>query len=207
MSDTPRTDAQAPWIESPGLDFARQLERELAAVRHERDEWKAKYVQQNKDLGCEMMDPNGTIWEHAAKIQQQRDRLERELADLKESITSLSHPNCRDLLRERDEAREQRDRLADELADWHNAAKHVDACHPDEAHCGCVTILRKQITDALTQRDRLAEALSMAYCEMRHRANCNSQTAETCTETCTCGLVYTAAVVREALAAVKGGAP
>jgi len=56
MSETPRTDAQAPWIESPQLDFARQLERELA--------------------------------------------------NLKESIASLRHPNCRDLLRERDEARE-----------------------------------------------------------------------------------------------------
>ena len=29
-------------------------------LERERDEWKAKYIQQNKDLGCEMMDPNGT---------------------------------------------------------------------------------------------------------------------------------------------------
>jgi hypothetical protein len=66
---------------------------------------------------------------------------------------------CEEIERELAEAREQRDRLADELADWHNAAKHVAACHPDEAHCGCVTILWKQITDALTQRDSLAEAM------------------------------------------------
>ena len=58
------------------------LERELTSVRHDRDEWKAKYVQQNKDLGCEMMDPNGTIWEHAAKVQQQRDRLAEALREL-----------------------------------------------------------------------------------------------------------------------------
>jgi hypothetical protein len=63
------------------------------------------------------------------------------------------------LERKRDEAEQQRDRLAEALADWHNAAKHMAACHPDEAHCGCVTILWKQITDALTQRDSLAEAM------------------------------------------------
>ena len=34
-----------------------------------------------------------------------------------------------------------------ELDDWHNAAKHVDADHPDEVHCGCVPILRKKNTD------------------------------------------------------------
>lgn len=50
-------DAPVDWP-----DFARRLERE-------RDEWKAKYIQQNKDLGCEMMDPNGTIWDHAKKLQ------------------------------------------------------------------------------------------------------------------------------------------
>jgi hypothetical protein len=42
---------------------------ELTAITEQRDEWKAKYTQQNKDLGCEMMDPNGTIWDHAKKVQ------------------------------------------------------------------------------------------------------------------------------------------
>jgi hypothetical protein len=41
--------------------------------------------------------------------------LERELVDLKESVASFSHPNCRDLLRELAEAREQRDSLAEAL--------------------------------------------------------------------------------------------
>lgn len=44
---------------------------ELTAVIKERDEWKAKFIQQNKDLGCEMMDPNGTIWDYAKKLQEQ----------------------------------------------------------------------------------------------------------------------------------------
>jgi chromosome segregation ATPase len=113
MSDTPRTDAECMSGETRYTDmvhytFAQQLERELAAA-------KDALLKAHKDYGCELRDPNGTIWEHAAQVQQQRDRLERELLDLKESVASLSHPNCRDLLRERDEAREQRNSLAEAL--------------------------------------------------------------------------------------------
>ena len=46
---------------------------ELARAREQSDEWKAKYIQQNKDLGCEMMDPNGTIWDYAKKLQAKID--------------------------------------------------------------------------------------------------------------------------------------
>ena len=77
---TPRTDAiHQKYITAA---FARQLERELTAMSEQRDEWKAKYIQQNKDLGCEQMDPDGTIWDYAKKVQtdlstmtEQRDRL------------------------------------------------------------------------------------------------------------------------------------
>jgi len=56
---TPRTDASVKRHNLCRLsgndlvyaDFPRQLERELAAVTEQRDEWKAKYIQQNKDLG------------------------------------------------------------------------------------------------------------------------------------------------------------
>jgi HPt (histidine-containing phosphotransfer) domain-containing protein len=113
MSDTPRTDAECMSGETRYTDmvhytFAQQLERELAAA-------KDALLKAHKDYGCELRDPNGTIWEHAAKVQQQRDRLERELADLKESIANMSHPNCLDLLRELAEAWQQRDRLAEAL--------------------------------------------------------------------------------------------
>ena len=37
--------------------------------------WKSKFIQQNKDLGCEQMDPNGTIWDHAKKLQAENERL------------------------------------------------------------------------------------------------------------------------------------
>lgn len=55
------------------LEFRRGLfqlqEHQLNDVRKERDEWKQKFIQQNKDLGCEMMDPGGTIWDYAKKLQ------------------------------------------------------------------------------------------------------------------------------------------
>jgi len=38
-------------------------------ARQQRDAWKAKFIQQNKDLECETMDPNGTIWDYAKKLQ------------------------------------------------------------------------------------------------------------------------------------------
>jgi hypothetical protein len=70
-------------------DFARKLERE-------RDELAAC-------LASEKITRNHIV-ELAAKT-------ERELAELKQSITNLSHPNCHMLLRERDEAREAIDAL------------------------------------------------------------------------------------------------
>ena len=55
------------------LEFRRGIfqlqEQQLNDVRKERDEWKKKFIQQNKDLGCEMMDPNGTIWDYAKNLQ------------------------------------------------------------------------------------------------------------------------------------------
>ena len=78
---TPETDSQEwDWDEDCSLDdpmivtacFARKLEIQ-------RDEWKAKYIQQNKDLGCELMDPNGTIWEHAKKLETERDEARAQL--------------------------------------------------------------------------------------------------------------------------------
>lgn len=101
----------------------------LDQARRERDEWKAKYIQQNKDLGCEQMDPNGTIWDYAKKVQReltvvtkQRDNFEDRLR-----VELGGHPDselwgdagliaatmrCVDAL---DAVTEQRDRLAEAL--------------------------------------------------------------------------------------------
>jgi chromosome segregation ATPase len=121
----------------------RRISSVCRELKRERDEWKAKYIQQNKALGCEMMDPSGTIWDYASglqrenvqlkrevagwmaaakqwgenaiKLTEQRDRLAGELDALKQSILDLSHPNMKLLLEERKEAREQRDKLAEEI--------------------------------------------------------------------------------------------
>jgi len=53
-------------------------------VEREREEWKAKYIQQNKDLGCEQMDPNGTIWDYAKKLQAKRDELLAAIRNLRD---------------------------------------------------------------------------------------------------------------------------
>jgi hypothetical protein len=101
-------------------DFPRQLERELTTVTEQRDrlleqqeqwrlssvcrelieqrdKWKAKYIQQNKDLGHELRDPNGTIWSECKRLQteltavtEQRDRLAEALqACLDDSVELL----------------------------------------------------------------------------------------------------------------------
>lgn len=50
--------------------------------------WKSKFIQQNKDLGCEQMDPNGTIWDHAKKLQEENERLREALA-----LLTIDKPN------------------------------------------------------------------------------------------------------------------
>ena len=46
----------------------RKLEADYAELEQ-------KLLQAHKDYGCELRDPNGTIWEHAEKVEQQRDEL------------------------------------------------------------------------------------------------------------------------------------
>ena len=60
----------------------------LAEARRERDEWKAKYIQQNKDLGCEMMDPNGTIWDYAKKVQTEIAKLRSALIRINDAVVA-----------------------------------------------------------------------------------------------------------------------
>jgi chromosome segregation ATPase len=121
-----------------------ELERELASA-------KDALLQAHKDYGCELRDPNGTIWEHAAQVQQQRDRLERELLDLKESIASLSHPNCRDLLRELAEAKEYAAYEITQEVHGLRDQRDVIMQRLSETHM--------RMNEAEKQRDRLAAAL------------------------------------------------
>ena len=68
---------------------AMRVKEERDEAQEQRDEWKSKYIQQNKDLGCEQMDPDGTIWDYAKKIQtdlstmtEQRDEMAQILQDI-----------------------------------------------------------------------------------------------------------------------------
>jgi len=65
------------------------LERQRDTAIAERDAWKAKFIQQNKDLGCEMMDPNGTIWDYAKKLQKDLDAAIAERDELKRTNDGL----------------------------------------------------------------------------------------------------------------------
>ena len=79
----------------------------IRGLERERDEWKAKYIQQNKDLGCEMMDPAGTIWDYASGLQRENVQLKRELNDAREISTKYEDRYFK--------TKEQRDRLAESL--------------------------------------------------------------------------------------------
>ena len=115
-------------------------------VGEQRDEWKAKYIQQNKDLGHELRDPNGTIWSECKRLQteltavkekeifyqlqvEQRDRFADYLKNTETELIAVTEQRDR-LLEEREQWRlssvcreltEQRDRLAEALKDYMSA--------------------------------------------------------------------------------------
>jgi uncharacterized membrane protein len=120
-SDTPETDAMhamrliefrgaiSQYFEMAAL--SRKLERE-------RNEWKAKFTDLDNQLKCELRDPNGTIWECAAKLQKDldetREQLTIALARIEELHILVSRE--RDIAeRERNEARAYADKLAQGL--------------------------------------------------------------------------------------------
>jgi hypothetical protein len=91
MTNTPETDNLARGNHVVPTEFAEHLERE-------RDEWKAKYLQQNKDLGYELLDPNGTIWSECKRLQieltaitEQRDMLTEAISRILELATHDIH--------------------------------------------------------------------------------------------------------------------
>jgi hypothetical protein len=109
-------------------DAYRELERE-------RDEWKAKFIKQNKDLGCEMMDPSGTIWDYASATQRENVQLKREV--------------------ERERA------LANEaIATWKKTREERDEALSDlEFRRDLFKLQEQQLNDVRAERDRLAKAL------------------------------------------------
>jgi DNA repair exonuclease SbcCD ATPase subunit len=80
----------------------------------QRDEWKAKYIQQNLDLNCELMDPNGTIWDHAEKLERELTAVTEQRDEARQELTAM--------IEQRDEAR----RLAEKY-------RHLSCDSLDEA--------------------------------------------------------------------------
>lgn len=48
------------------------------AMMLDRDHWKARFKKLDKELMCELRDPNGTIWDHAKNLQDERDKFKEE---------------------------------------------------------------------------------------------------------------------------------
>jgi predicted nucleic acid-binding Zn-ribbon protein len=116
-----------------GLKVHEDAYREL---EQERDEWKAKYIKQNKDLGCEMMDPAGTIWDYASGLQRESVQLKREVEGWMAAAKQWRENAIK--------LHEQRDRLAEALREL------------------CETLLKdkpRDITDLLNKAGDALEAV------------------------------------------------
>jgi len=88
-------------------------------VTEQRDEWKAKYIQQNKDLGYELRDPNGTIWSECKRLQTELTAARQEI-DMLKSKYADHHAEAERLTSEIRSVAKQRDRLAVALRELRN---------------------------------------------------------------------------------------
>ena len=89
-TDTPRTDAAFHQYNedakySTFRDAIRNIEREL----NEAKEWEKKFKDLDRSLMCELRDPNGTIWECAKTLQDERDALHSEATTLRAECERL----------------------------------------------------------------------------------------------------------------------
>ena len=95
---------------------------ELKEVTEQRDHWKARCLQQNKDLGYELRDPNGTIWSECK-------RLQSELTAAQDERLAL----CVSLENQLIAAFEQRDTLAENLKQIYNVSSFDYDTMPEAA--------------------------------------------------------------------------
>ena len=120
-TETPTPETDSAYIQCPNegaWDFRIRQEKTMAKLERERDEWKAKYIQQNKDLGHELRDPNGTIWSECKRLKTELDAVTKQRDGLRSGIDYAS-----DQLHT---VTEQRDRLAEAL-------REMQYCHTDKA--------------------------------------------------------------------------
>jgi len=80
-----RPDEQHCTCVAPLIGKVKQLQRELATAQGEVKRLTKQIKDDNRSYGCELRDPNGTIWEQATKDHDRAEKAERELAALRES--------------------------------------------------------------------------------------------------------------------------
>ena len=100
---TPRTDAAWAASFSPERanfsvrDECEKLETELARLRAEVERLKKQIKDDNRAYGCELRDPNGTIWEQAAKDYARAEKAEAALAEAKVERETVAEASLRSL--------------------------------------------------------------------------------------------------------------
>lgn len=99
------------------------------------------HAHSEEECGCEMMDPAGTIWDYAKKLQDENAGWRTKWKVAVEMAAKAEN--------ERDEARSEIEKLREELE------SHAWAISPAMAQA--------KIDELLQQRDRLAEALKEIY--------------------------------------------
>jgi hypothetical protein len=178
QSDTPRTDhlENSPMFRSRPQDpvcgeailHARKLERELTAARQEIERLDVAGIHSCHDQ-CQR--PICILRRELDAARAEADKWERIYDQDTDHLTFMQ-------LRDNYGAIETLDETAKricaelkaaraELADWHNAAEQVKADHPDEVHCGCVAILRKQLNDVTEQRDDYRKEIEIINCRLK----------------------------------------
>ena len=121
----------------PATELCRRLraaQQREALLIVERDNWKAKFIQQNKDLGCEMMDPSGTIWDYAKKVQDENTRLKVQLEQASEQYRLSSV--CRELKAENEKLKallEEKEEFIQLVITWpHDADPFFSMDHDND---------------------------------------------------------------------------
>lgn len=184
---TPETDDNDTQAEPAAWELLAEAIRERDELRRwtsvngvlelqrERDQWKEKYTQQNKDLGCEMMDPNGTIWDYAKKLQREVDRMKSLLTKRMGGVSISRHGYVEGLQRERDDARAALATTRDVLCD---ALPNANAPTADLARM--LWSERDEARETLKSESRIAcERTRLLHEEMQKKSDLSEQlTAE-----------------------------
>jgi len=116
------------------VEMAALAQNELITVTEQRDKWKAKYIQQNKDLGHELRDPNGTIWSECKRLQTELTAITEQLDSYKERYTKLAGKYAIEM----HEITEQRDKLIkaiDPLKYWRDISECDCSCPLPQGGC------------------------------------------------------------------------